>query len=178
MELTEKTLERSIIYEGKVFTAAKDSVELQDGSRAFRELVLHRGGAGVLPVSDDGTVTLVRQYRAGAARPLTEICAGKLEEGEDPRDCAARELSEELGFEADEMIPLGFFFPTPAYDSERTYLFLARGLHNVGAHPDKGEFIERVSLPFGTALKMAANGELTDGKTVIALYRAESYGKA
>lgn len=178
MELTEKTLERSIIYEGRVFTAAKDRVELADGSPAVRELVLHNGGAGILPIDGDGFVTLVRQYRAGAAMPLTEICAGKLEAGEDPRACAERELSEELGLSAAEVIPLGFFFPTPAYDSERTHIFLARGVKYVGAHPDEGEFIEQVRLPFAEALEMARDGRLTDGKTVIALLRAERYGKA
>ena len=79
MHLSEKTLSRNIIYEGKVFTIALDSVELEDGSTANRELVLHPGGAGILPVDSDGNVMLVRQFRAGAGCVLTEICAGKLE---------------------------------------------------------------------------------------------------
>ena len=113
MHLSEKTLSRNIIYEGKVFTAALDSVELEDGSTASRELVLHPGGAGILPVDDEGNITLVRQFRAGAGCVLTEICAGKLEKGENPETCALRELSEELGLKAGRVIPLGFMEATP-----------------------------------------------------------------
>lgn len=180
MKLSEKTLSRDIIFEGKVFTVARDTVELEDGSRVFRELVLHNGGAGILPVDEDGNVTFVRQHRAGAGRVTTEICAGKLEAGEDPRECALRELSEELGLEAREVISLGVMEPTPAYDSERTYIFLARGLSQVERHPDEGEFIDIVSMPFKDALKAVFDGTLTDGKTQLAVLRAqrELYGKA
>ena len=179
MHLYEKTILRDIIYEGKIFTVARDTVELEDGSEAFRELVLHTGGAGILPIDEDGNVTLVRQYRAGAGAVLTEICAGKLEKGEDPLDCALRELSEELGLEAQKVTPLGFLDPTPAYDSEKTYIFLAHNLKSVDRHPDKGEFMDIVKMPLEKALESVYDGTLTDAKTQLALLKAERllYGK-
>ena len=173
MHLSEKTLSRNIIYEGKVFTAALDSVELEDGSTASRELVLHPGGAGILPVDDEGNITLVRQFRSGAGCVLTEICAGKLEKGENPETCALRELSEELGLKAGRVIPLGFMEATPAYDSERTYIYLALELSQGQSHPDEGEFIDIVKMPFEKALKAVYDGTLTDGKTQLALLKAE-----
>lgn len=180
MELWEKTLSRDIIYEGKVFTAACDVVELADGSTARRELIFHSGGAGILPVDENGEVTLVRQYRAGAAGVLTEICAGKLEQGENPLECAKRELSEELGLEAEEITPLGYMNATPAYDSERIYIYLARKLKAVPCHPDDGELLEIVKMPFSEALHAVTDGSFTDGKTQLALLKAEKvlYGKA
>ena len=152
MHLSEKTLSRNIIYEGKVFTIALDSVELEDGSTANRELVLHPAGAGCV---------------------LTEICAGKLEKGEDPESCAVRELSEELGLEAGRVISLGFMEATPAYDSERTYIYLALELKQVQRHPDEGEFIDIVKIPYEKALNLVHDGTLTDGKTQLALLKAE-----
>ena len=164
MHLSEKTLSRNIIYEGKVFTIALDSVELEDGSTANRELV---------PADSDGNVMLVRQFRAGAGCVLTEICAGKLEKGEDPESCAVRELSEELGLEAGRVISLGFMEATPAYDSERTYIYLALELKQVQRHPDEGEFIDIVKIPYEKALNLVHDGTLTDGKTQLALLKAE-----
>ena len=108
MRLTEKTIARDIIYEGKIFTVIKDLVELPDESHAGREVIIHAGGAGILPVDENNDVTLVRQYRAGASEVLTEICAGKLEKGEDPQSCAIRELEEELGLKASTVTPLGY----------------------------------------------------------------------
>lgn len=178
MHLTEKTLEREIIYNGKIFTVARDKVELEDGSKSVRELVLHHGGAGILPISEDGTVTLVRQYRSGAATQLTEICAGKLEEGEDARECAIRELREELGMTACKVVSLGTIVPTPAYDSEVISIFLATGLSETDRELDEGEFVDIVKMPLEKALELVMSGEITDAKTQIALLKAEKlYGK-
>lgn len=173
MHLFEKRLSRDIIYEGKIFTVARDSVELEDGSVAPRELVLHNGGAGILPIDADGNVTLVTQYRAGAGKVLTEICAGKLEKGESPIECANRELEEELGLRAECVTPLCITEPTPAYDSERIYVYLARGLSFVGRHLDEGEFADVVKMPFEKAVEAVLRGELTDAKTQLAILHAE-----
>lgn len=173
MELWEKTISRETVFKGRIFTVARDRSQLPDGTVADRELVLHSGGAGILPVDDNGNVTLVRQYRCGVCRVVTEICAGKTEAGEDPRECAVRELSEELGFTADNVIALGHLVPTPAYDSELTYVFLATGIHQTGAHPDTGEFLEHVTMPLSEAVQKVVDGEITDAKTQIALLKAE-----
>lgn len=173
MDLTEKTITRNIIYEGKIFKVIKDTVQLPDQSLAAREVVIHAGGAGILPIDKDNNVTLVRQYRAGASDVLTEICAGKLEPGEDPRQCAVREMEEELGLRAETVIPLGYIYPTPAYDSERTYIFLARGITAVSAHPDRDEFVQPVKMTLNDAVKEVCDGKITDAKTQTALLRAE-----
>ena len=173
MELFEKQIERNIIYEGKIFTVARDTVELPDKRRAPRELVLHNGGASILPVDSDGNVTLVKQYRCGVSQVFLEICAGKLEKDEDPKECAVRELREELGFVAKNVVPLGSFAPTPAYDSEITYIFLATDLEFVGQQLDDGEFLEIVKMPLTEAVSRVMDGSIADGKTQIAVLKAE-----
>ena len=173
MELYEKQLSRETIFEGKIFTVVRDNVELPDGKNSMRELVLHNGGAGVLPVDSDGNVTLVRQYRAGVSKVFTEICAGKLEKGEDPTECAKREMTEELGLSAKNVVALGSFVPTPAYDSEITYIFLATDLEYVGQKLDDDEFLEIVKMPLDEAVSRVMSGEISDGKTQIAILKAE-----
>ncbi len=173
MELFEKQLSRVTIFEGKIFTVVRDEVQLPNGESAPRELVLHSGGAGILPVDSNGDITLVKQYRCGAKAVLTEICAGKLEKGEDPMECAKREMLEELGLVAKSIIPLGSFSPTPAYDSEITYIFLATDLEYVGQKLDEGEFLEIVKMPLKEAVSLVLNGDILDGKTQIAILKAE-----
>ena len=173
MELFEKHISREIIFEGKVFTVAKDVNELTDGRHAPRELVLHNGGAGILPIDEKGNVTLVKQYRCGAGKICLEMCAGKLEKNEAPLECAIRELKEELGFTANDVISLGSLIPTPAYDTEVIYIYLASGLENVGAVPDDGEFLETVTMPLCEAVDLVMHGEIDDAKTQIALFKAE-----
>ncbi len=173
MKLFEKRKSRELIFEGKIFTVACDVNELANGREAPRELVLHSGGAGILPVDCDGNVTLVKQYRCGVAGVLTEICAGKLEKGEDPKACAVREMEEELGISAKNVVSLGSFAPTPAYDSEITHIFLATDLEYVGQKLDDGEFLEIVKMPLEDAVKAVMAGSISDGKTQIAILKAE-----
>ncbi len=173
MDIFEKQLSREIIFKGKIFTVARDINELANGNKAPRELVLHSGGAGILPVDSDGNVTLVRQYRCGVGEMFTEICAGKLEVGEDPLECAKREMIEELGFTAKNVISLGSFAPTPAYDSEITYIFLATDLEYIGQQLDEGEFLEIIKMPLSDAVNAVMDGTIADGKTQIAVLKAE-----
>ena len=173
MQLFEKQISREVIFKGKIFTVARDINELSDGKQAPRELVLHSGGAGILPVDSNGNVTLVKQYRCGVSGVMTEICAGKLEKGEDPKECAIREMVEELGFTARNVVSLGSFAPTPAYDSEITYIYLATDLEYVGQKLDDGEFLEIVKMPLCDAVEAVMNGTVSDGKTQIAILKAE-----
>lgn len=173
MELLEKRVSRDIIFEGRVFSVAKDVNELADGRHAPRELVLHNGGASILPVDAQGNVTLVRQYRCGAGGVCLEICAGKTEKGEPPQSCALRELTEELGLVAKSVQPLGRLIPTPAYDTEVIYIYLATELAEVGARPDDGEFLETVKMPLEEAVGMVLDGSIEDAKTQVALLKAE-----
>jgi len=173
MELSEKQLTREVIFEGRIFTVTRDVVELGDKTKATRELILHHGGAGVLPVDGDGNVSLVKQYRSGVSQVVTEICAGKLEAGENPLECAKRELAEELGIVAKNIVSIGEFVPTPAYLSEITYLYLATDLDFVGQNLDEDEFLEIVKMPLSEAVSLVMNGTISDGKTQIAILKAE-----
>ena len=127
--------------------------------------------SAVLPIDDQGNVYLVRQYRYALEEEIWELPAGKLEAGEDPFEAAKRELSEECGVTADEFIDLGVLYPTVGYDSEKIYMYAARGLHAVPQHLDQGEFLDVVKLPFAKALDMVMKDEIRDSKTAAALLK-------
>jgi ADP-ribose pyrophosphatase len=128
----------------------------------------------VLPLHDDGTVTLIRQLRPAVGGHLLEIPAGRLHPGEEPAACGRRELAEETGLAPRELVPLGRFYPSPGVFDEVIHLFLATGLSQGKAMPEQYEEIETVRLPLGEALRRAASGEIMDGKTITALLRAGS----
>lgn len=170
-KLYEKELTREYPFHGKIFDVAVCKAELADGSEVRRDVICHSGGVCVLPLHEDGTVTMVRQYRYGVQTTTLEIPAGKLEAGEDPFDAIRRELSEETGYTADEIIPLHIDYSSPAILSEVIYIYLARGLHGGAAHPDDGEFLEICRYPLSQLVEMVMNGEITDGKTQIAILK-------
>ena len=179
MPHTEAMLESKEIFNGRVIRVTLDKVQLEDGTTSTREVVHHHGGACVLPVDDDGNVTMVRQFRYALGEELWELPAGKLEAGEDPFEAAKRELSEECGMTADTYTELGVVYPTVGYDSERIYLWAAEGLHTVGQHLDAGEFLDVVKMPFAQALGLVMDGTIKDSKTQIALLKyAQLRGKA
>jgi ADP-ribose pyrophosphatase len=162
---------REEIYSGRIVSLSLDTV--REGEYSYkREVVHHPGGAGAIAVFEDGTVGLVRQYRHPAGRALLELPAGRLEAGEPPEACAARELEEELGVAAGRLERLTVFFTTPGFCEERFWLFLASDLREVAARPDEDEFLEIVRVPFGAALAMAASGEIEDARTIIGLLLA------
>lgn len=171
-KLYEKELSRTYPFKGKIFDIAVCEAELVNGTKVRRDVICHSGGACVLPVYDDGTVTLVKQYRYGVSEVTLEVPAGKLEVGEDPLEAVKRELSEETGCTADEIIFLGKDYSSPAILSEVIYIYLARGLHGGKQHLDDGEFLELVRIPLKEAVDMVMRGEITDGKTQIALLKA------
>ena len=183
MDYTEKKLRRLNTYEGIIINVGLDRVSLPDGSEAFREIVEHPGGACILPVDGEGNaycaidendnVLTVKQYRYAFQAVLEELPAGKLERGEDPLVCAVRELGEETGFTAGRIVPLGAYHSSPGFSSERLYLYLALDLSRGEAHPDEGEFLDLVKLPFSELLAMVKRGEISDGKTAIAALQAE-----
>lgn len=172
MDLTEKQLERTRIYDGVIVKLVRDRVELPNGKTAVREVVQHPGGVIILPIDKEGNVRMVRQFRYAFGRTILEIPAGKLEYGEEPLAAAKRELEEEVGATADSWGSLGKVFPTPGFCTEVQHLYLARGLTFGCTHPDEDEFLEQVSLPFAQAYAMAADGRMEDSKSVIALLRA------
>ena len=173
MDLTERALESRTIYEGRVLTLKVDTVRLPNGKEARREVALHPGGVTVLPLWDDGTVLLVRQYRYPFGRVTTELPAGKLDPGEAPEDAARRELEEETGLSAGELISLGSIYASPGFCDEELHLYLARSLEAGRIHPDEDEFLETVRLPFDALVQQVMEGAIRDGKTVAAVLKAK-----
>ncbi len=172
MVITEKTLSRKTVFQGKILTLHTDEVLLENGIEAYREVIEHTGGVCILPLTKDNKVYVVRQFRYPFAKILLEIPAGKKEAGEDPLTCGIRELKEEVGASADEMIPLGSMLPTPAYDTERIYMYLARGLHYGTQQLDEDEFLEIETIPLTELKKMVMRGEIEDAKTQLAILKA------
>ena len=171
MAHTETMLESREIFNGRVIRVTVDKVQLEDGTTSTREIVHHHGGACILPVDADGSVTMVRQFRYAFGEEIWELPAGKLEADEDPFESAKRELSEECGLTADNFIDLGVVYATVGYDSEKIYLWAATGLHKGGQHLDAGEFLDVVRMPFEEALQKVLHGEIKDSKTQIGLMK-------
>ncbi len=179
MELEEKTVSSRLIFDGKVVHLYKDTVRLPDGAESVREYVKHIGAVCILPLTDDGEVILERQYRYAVRQILTEIPAGKLDApGEDPLEAAKRELREETGATAREMIPLGDYYGSPAILGERIRMFLAKGLTFGETEFDEDEFLEVFRLPLDEAEAAVLRGEIPDGKTQAAILRAAAMRRA
>lgn len=174
MELWEKTVELATVYEGLIVDVRRDKALLPNGKVVNREVVVHPGGVVVLPLDEDGFVTMVRQYRYPNQHVLLEVPAGKLEVGEDPEMCGRRELREEVGFTAQRFELLCVMEPSPGYSSEKLYLYLARGLTFVGLKPDEDEFLEVVRLPLADIVASVQRGEISDAKTALAVLLTEA----
>lgn len=154
-------------------TVRVDDALLPNGKPCKREVCEHVGGVGVLPIDDNRIVTLVRQYRYPYATTTLEIPAGKMDQGpEDALECGRRELAEETGLRAGEMIPMGELWPSPGFMDERLHLFCAKQLEQGETHPDEDEFVEIVRMPFDELCARIASGEIHDAKTVAAIGKA------
>lgn len=139
------------------------------------EIVHHNGGAGTLPLFDDGTIALVRQWRYPLARYSLEIAAGRIEPGHSPEETAARELEEELGYRAAELRKIGEFFVAPGYCEERLFVYVATGLEATQQSLDDDEEIEVVRMPFAEALARVHSGEIDDAKSIITILLAAPF---
>ena len=156
MQHTEIKLNSKEIFKGNVFRVTMDQVELENGMTSFREVVHHNGGACILPLTDDDKVLMVRQYRYALKEELWELPAGKLEKDEDTFEAA---------------INLGVLNPTVGYDSEKIYIWAAKGLKPTSQHLDDGEFLDVAALPFDDVLEMVMTDEIRDSKTVTAMLK-------
>ncbi|RME21802.1 MAG: NUDIX hydrolase [Deltaproteobacteria bacterium] len=161
---------RRIIYVGRIVNLGIEDATLPDGRVVELEVIRHPGAAAVVPLHDDGTVTLVHQYRHAGGGMHYEVPAGILEPGEEPDACARRELSEEVQLQATDLRPLTTIHTTPGFTDERIHLFVARGLTPTTDHPEDDEYIEVVRIPLAEALAMTADGRITDAKTICALH--------
>lgn len=167
-----KILDSQRIFDGAVFAVDRDRLLEENGIEVVRDVVRHPGGAGALPLFDDGRVALVRQYRHPARRELLEIPAGRIEDGEAPEACAVREVEQEIGFRAGRIEKLAEFYSTPGFCDEKLHVYLATDLTPSSQALDHDELIEVVNLPFVEAVKTAERGEIEDSKTIIALLLA------
>jgi ADP-ribose pyrophosphatase len=156
------------IFRGRIFDVTVDTV--REGDTTYqREVVHHPGSAVIIPVFEDGTVALVKQYRHPAVRYLLEAPAGTLAKGEAPEVGAARELEEELGVVAARMEKLSEFFVSPGFCAEKMWLFLATDLTPTQQRLEEDEIVEVVRVPMSQALEMITAGEIEDAKTIIGL---------
>ena len=175
MDLTEVKLRRKDVFEGKIMTVHVDDVRLPNGEEATREVVDHVDGAAVLALDEANRVLVVRQYRYVFGKVLDELPAGKLERGEDPFECAVRELSEETGLTADKYVNLGSFCTSPGFCTEVLHIYLALGLHRGDMHLDPGEFLNVEKYKLDELVRMVMACEIDDAKTIIGVLKAHKY---
>ena len=175
MKLLEETVDSQVVYRGVIVDVRLDHARLVNGRIAKREVVEHPGGVAVLPLHDDGTVSVVRQFRYPFMDVVTELPAGKLERGEDPRLAALRELEEEVGLQTGELIDLGVLYPSPGISAEVLHMYLARDLRQGEAHPDEDEFLQGERVPLETLLEQVMDGTLVDAKTVALVLKAARF---
>lgn len=173
MHLFEKTVKSEKIYEGRIISLRKDTVELENGKTALREVVEHPGGVCVVPITDDNHIIFVRQYRYPFGEALLEVPAGKLNPGEDHFECGKRELLEETGAIPSEYSYMGVLYPTTAYLTEKIHMYLAKGLSFSTQSLDDDEFLDVVKVPFEKAVEMVMSNEIKDSKTQIAVLKAK-----
>jgi ADP-ribose pyrophosphatase len=160
------------VFRGRTLRVAVDRVRLPNGREMDFELVHHQGAAAVVPVLEDGTVLLLRQYRYATGGWLLEIPAGKLDPGESPEACAIRETEEETGYRAGKLQPLGWIWTTPGFADERIWLFLATELTPTAQILGDDEVLSLERMPLKEAVEKAARGEIHDAKSAVALLRA------
>ena len=165
----ERVVDSRLIYEGRIVRFRVDTVALPDGSTATREIIETPGAVVIVPLTDEGQVRMVRQYRSAVGEFLLELPAGTLEPNETPEQAAPRELAEETGDHAARWRRLTGFYTVPGICDEYLHLFLATGLTPGQANQEADEFIEVVTLPLDDALGMARRGEIRDAKTIIGL---------
>ena len=160
---------RRNIYTGKVVTLNVDTVLLPNGVTVDLETIRHPGAAAVVPIKDDGTVVLIRQFRHAAGGFIYEIPAGKLDSGEDPLHCAARELEEEVGYRASSFELLSSIFTAPGFADEVIHVYKATGLTKGRQQLDRDEVLEIVEMPLHLAITRIQDGTIRDGKTIVGL---------
>ncbi len=170
--LIERQTDSELIYDGAVVHLWRDGIELPDGKPSVREVIRHVGAVAVLPLTDEGEVVCVRQFRYPMGRVLLEIPAGKLDsKSEDRVEAALRELREETGACCERLTDLGPLYPTPAYTDERIDLYLAEGLTFGDTDPDEDEFLDVVRVPLCELVDSVLGGEIADAKTQAAVLK-------
>ena len=175
MKFFEEQIETKTLYEGLVVDIKSDVVRLQNGNHSKREVVVHPGGVGIVPLTCDNKIIMVRQYRYCMDEEIIEIPAGKLEYGEDPFECAKRELSEETGCTAGRYVDLGKIYPSPGFCKETLYLYLALDLKRGDMHLDENELLSIEEVDLDVLIDMIKDNKLHDAKSVVAILKTKMY---
>ncbi len=170
--MIEKMKSSEVKFTGGIITVKSDEVYLENGNVAKRDVCMHPGGVCVLPIDDEQNVYLVKQFRYVFDSVIMEIPAGKFDKrAEDALECGKRELLEETGITASEMISLGQIYPSVGFLDEVIHIYLAKGLTFGEANPDEDEFVDVVKMPFSELLEMVMKNEVKDAKTVVAVLK-------
>lgn len=167
----EQLIKSEEIYKGRVIRVTLDTVLLENGEEATRDVVHHFGGAAVAAIDSDDSLIMVRQYRHPLQCEMLELPAGKLEQGEDPFAAAKRELSEEAGVIASDYVDLGYIIPTCGFCNEKIYIYGAKNLTSTAIHLDEDEFVSVIKIPFEQAVDMCVTSQITDSKTLAAILK-------
>ena len=175
VKLFEETMDQKVVYQGKIVTLRTDIARLENGRMAGREVVEHPGGVCVLPLEENGDTYVVRQFRYPFGAVTEELPAGKLDGPEEHEKAARRELSEEIGCEAGELIYLGGLMASPGFCTEVLHMYLARDLRHGEQHLDPDEFLEMERLPFGELVERVMAGGIADAKTVAITLKVKEF---
>lgn len=171
MELTEKTLNSKTVFDGRILKIMVDDIELPNGHKSNREVVGHPGGVCVAALDEDNYLYFVKQYRYPYHEVVTELPAGKLENGQTPLENGKRELKEEVGAEGYSYISLGQLYPSPGYTQEIIHLYACR-IKSIGSqNPDEDEFLNVEKIHIDKAVEMVLNNQLPDAKTQTAVLK-------
>lgn len=169
-KLTEKKLRSDVVYQGSFLRVLRDEVELPNGKKGTREYIPHPGASMVIPVTAEGRLVMLRQYRYAVQKVFIEFPAGKIDAGEEPLQTAQRELAEETGLVASHLEHLTTIHPVIGYSNEFIEIYLAKGLEQAEAHPDEEEFVDVFEISFSEAMALMKKGEITDVKTMVGLF--------
>lgn len=169
MIVEEKTISSDRIYTGKVISLKVDTVEIENKGYQKREIVEHQGAVAIVALTDDDKVVLIKQFRKPIEQVIWEIPAGKLEIGENPKDCAIRELKEETGYSVDSLKLIHKYYTTPGFSNQLVFIYLAKNLTPGESHLEEDEFLEVCEIDKEEAYNMVLNNEICDSKTVIGL---------
>lgn len=172
MDFKEEMISSKRIFKGNVITVRVDEVLLPNKKKSTREIVEHSGAVCIVPITDDGFVYMVKQYRYAFNSIVLEIPAGKLDNGEKPDQAARRELEEEVGVTCNELIYIGEYHPSVAILTEVIHMYIAKDIKSSKQNLDDDEFLEVVKYPIEKIVNMIISGEIKDGKTIAAILKA------
>ena len=175
MDFNEKTLSSETIYNGKILRLEKLTVLLPNGKEAEREVVRHSGAALIIPITEEGKIIMVNQFRKPVEKVCLEMPAGKLDPGEEPLDCAKRELEEETGYTTSNIEYVITIDTTPGFSDEKIHIFIANDLKAGQLKPDVDEFLDIVEMEIDELIKMIYQGNINDAKTIIGAFIAEKF---